>query len=151
MVLTWKYASNRPPRSPKSSGFIRVRWYLLKFDEECETNKLGVAPFSRRVRACSASPQPETKARRRRRRSRRRIATRRQCPPRNPDPPVRNPAVSADSNPRSTPMLSRILTTCVVAENFHRQFADIVAGIALRCEVLGGEGLPLSLTQWDRK
>jgi hypothetical protein len=25
---------------------------LLKFDEECEINKLGVAPFPRRVRAC---------------------------------------------------------------------------------------------------
>lgn len=33
----------------------------------------------------------------------------------------------------------------------NRGFDDIVAGIALRCEVLGGKRLPLSRTLWDRQ
>jgi hypothetical protein len=33
----------------------------------------------------------------------------------------------------------------------HRQLGDIPAGFGLRCKVLGGEGLPLGLTLWDRQ
>ena len=45
----------------------------------------------------------------------------------------------------------RVVATCAVDNKQNLQSRDIIPGIALRCEVLGGAWFPLSLTLWDRQ